>query len=184
VRVQVGKRAVSLEGKRLHVKQPSDYALNRLKAHAHSDDTSTNATGGGYSGSTPESPYNPSSVASTPSASLLRHLARSPYRRRPDRIYPISRHRPRMASDTNLGSPEPASTAKQPHSFAEHPTTRSASGSRWAIHGEDSTITANENGQHTPPSRTGILYSQQQQNTRCSPSQSQIQEASIRAPPF
>ncbi|KIM71568.1 hypothetical protein PILCRDRAFT_16951 [Piloderma croceum F 1598] len=71
-------------------------------------DTSTNTTGGEHNSSTPESPCNPSVVASTPSE------LPSPA---PGAIPLMSSQLHLMASDMNIGSSEPASIAKPPHSL-------------------------------------------------------------------
>jgi hypothetical protein len=141
---------------------------------------------GGHS--TPDSPYNAPSTPPTPSASPspapgtiplpgsprfnLAHL--SPLS--PPESSPLAnRHRPRMASDTSLGSTSPSATDLH-DSLAEHVRNRSGSGSRHAF---DEDNGGEGSGRHTSPSRPGILLCSHHRAS--SSSQSQIQGASFRA---
>jgi hypothetical protein len=138
--------------------------------------------------STPDSPYNASSTPSVPSASLspapgtipfpsspqfnLAHLSPSP----PPESSPLAnRRRPRMASDSSLGSTSPSATDLH-DSLAEYVRNRSGSGSSRAF---DEDNGAEGSGRHTSPSRSGILLRSHHRTS--SSSQSQIQGASFRA---
>ena len=75
----------------------------------------------------------------------------------PPESFPLAnRHRPRMASDTSLGSPV-SSWVELPNSLLEHIRTRPASVSRQIEGGKEAIV--NGNGEHTSSSRPGILRS-------------------------
>jgi len=91
----------------------------------------------------------------------------------PPESFPLAnRHRPRMASDTSLGSPV-LSWVELPNSLLEHTRTRPASVSRQTEDGKEAIV--NGNGEHTLSSRPGILRSHNHSSSN------QIQGASIRA---